>query len=95
MEPTPPAVEVQSSNHRATREVPKWTFQSGDWFCFVESLGAQFQTVSPVVLSAIALLCVLSWTHSLRPHGLCPPGSSAYGIFQARMLKWVAMPFSR
>ena len=32
--------------------------------------------------------------HSLRPHGLCPPGSSAHGMFQARMLEWVAIPFS-
>ena len=24
-----------------------------------------------------------------------PPGSSVYGILQARILKWVAMPFSR
>ena len=24
-----------------------------------------------------------------------PPGSSVYGIFQARILEWVAIPFSR
>ena len=24
-----------------------------------------------------------------------PPGSSVHGIFQARILEWVAMPFSR
>ena len=30
------------------------------------------------------------------PHGLySPPGSSAHGILQARMLEWVAMPSSR
>ena len=34
-------------------------------------------------------------SNSSRPHGLCPPGSSILGIFQARILEWVAIPFSR
>ncbi|CAI9162923.1 unnamed protein product [Rangifer tarandus platyrhynchus] len=35
-------------------------------------------------------------SNSLRPHGLCiPPGSSIHGILQARILKWVAISFSR
>ena len=34
--------------------------------------------------------------NSLWPHGLCsPPGSSVDGILQARILKWVGIPFSR
>ena len=32
---------------------------------------------------------------SLWPHGLCPPGSSVYGILQARILEWVAISYSR
>ena len=32
---------------------------------------------------------------SLRPHGLYLPGSSVYGILQARITEWVAPPFSR
>ena len=33
---------------------------------------------------------------TLRPHGLCSqPGSSVNGILQARILEWVAIPFSR
>ena len=33
---------------------------------------------------------------SLRPHGQQPaPGSSVHGIFQARVLEWVAISFSR
>ena len=33
---------------------------------------------------------------SLQPHGLCSlPGSSVHGISQARILEWVAIPFSR
>ena len=31
----------------------------------------------------------------LRPRGLSPPGSSVHGILQARILEWVAIPFSR
>ena len=29
------------------------------------------------------------------PMDCSPPGSSVYGIFQVRVLKWVAMPFPR
>ena len=33
---------------------------------------------------------------TLRPHGLCSlPGSFVHGIFQARILEWVAVSFSR
>ena len=32
---------------------------------------------------------------SLRPCGLQLPGSSVHGILQARILEWVAIPFSR
>ena len=32
---------------------------------------------------------------SLRPYGLSLPDSSVHGILQARVLEWVAIPFSR
>ena len=32
---------------------------------------------------------------SLQLHGLYPLGSSVHGILQARILEWVAIPFSR
>ena len=32
---------------------------------------------------------------SLRPHGLCPLFSSVHRVFQARILGWVTIPFSR
>ena len=32
---------------------------------------------------------------SFQPHGLNLPGSSVHGILQARILEWVAIPFSR
>ena len=34
-------------------------------------------------------------SNSLQPHDCSPPGSSVHGIFQARVLEWVAMPCSR
>ena len=48
----------------------------------------------------VYLIWVSEWSHSvvpdsLQPHELSPPGSSIYGIFQARILEWVAISFSR
>ena len=34
-------------------------------------------------------------SNSLQPHGLYLPDSSVYGILQARIRGWVAIPFSR
>ena len=33
-------------------------------------------------------------SNSLQPYGLQPPGSSVHGIFQIRILEWIAIPFS-
>ena len=39
---------------------------------------------------------LLQWCLTLcSPINCCPPGSSVHGILQARILEWVAMPFSR
>ena len=39
------------------------------------------------LLSCVQLFCdLMDWS---------PPGSSVHGIFQARILEWVAIPFSR
>ena len=47
-------------------------------------------------------LVLISWSMCAQPCPTVydpmdgsPPGSSVHGIFQARVLKWVAMPFSR
>jgi len=46
-------------------------------------------------------VCVCVWVHTQRCPTLCEPmdyslpGSSVYGILQARILEWVAVPFSR
>ena len=54
-------------------------------------------------LSTWNLFCVrglVNWSrsvvsNSLRPHDCSPPGFSIHGIFQARILEWVAISFSR
>ena len=40
-------------------------------------------------------VCVLSHVRLCNPMDCSPPGSSVYGILQARILDWVAMPSSR
>ena len=40
------------------------------------------------------LVAQLSLTHC-GPRYYSPPGFSIHGIFQARILEWVAIPFSR
>ena len=34
-------------------------------------------------------------SNSLQPYGLKSPGSSVHGIFQTRILEWIAIPFPR
>ena len=52
----------------------------------------------PHLLSAVCVcVCVLMAQSCLTlcdPIGCSPPGSSVHGILQARILEWVAMPFS-
>ena len=46
----------------------------------------------------VGFVCVLSHSvvsDSLWPHGLYPRGSSGHGTFQARILQWVAISYSR
>ena len=52
------------------------------------SIGFEPQSCSPVVGHSVCLtLC--------NTMDCSPPGSSVHGIFQARILEWVAMPSSR
>ena len=56
----------------------------------------------PIAVDAQALRLVLCINHGSvkkqtlwNPMGCSPPGSSVHGILQAKILEWVAMPFSR
>ena len=40
-------------------------------------------------------VCALSGVRLCDPVNCSPPGSSAHGIFQSRILEWVAISFSR
>ena len=44
-----------------------------------------------------AVLCLVAQSYPTLcdPIDCSPPGSSVHGIFQARILEWVAMPSSR
>ena len=42
-----------------------------------------------------ACVCAQSRPTLCNPVDCSPPGSSVHGIFQARILKWVAISFSR
>ena len=39
-------------------------------------------------------VCTLSCLTLCNPMDRSPPGSSVHGILQARLLEWIAMPFS-
>ena len=49
---------------------------------------------SPCVLFVCAKL-LQSYLTLCNPMDSSPPGSFVHGILQARVLEWVAMPFSR
>ena len=51
--------------------------------------------VSPREGGAHACLAAQSCPTLRNPRDCSPPGSSVHGIFQARTLKWVAIPFSK
>ena len=65
------------------------------WFEFLESYSIFLPTVYFIYGSAV-LCCVCSVvSNSLHPMDCSSPGSFVHGIFQARILEWVAISFSR
>ena len=48
-----------------------------------------------VVIQALTFAVVIHVPHFCGPMDCSPPGSSVHGVFQARILKWVAISFSR
>ena len=47
------------------------------------------------VCVCVCVLVAQSYLTLCNPMDYSPPGSSVYGILQARILEWVAMPFSK
>ena len=69
----------------------------------VQGSGGETAEVAFMRVRVCVCVCVHSVvSDSLRPHalgssvhGIIPPGHSIHGIIPARMLQWVAIPFSR
>ena len=62
----------------------------------VESLCCTYETIT-TLLTSYAMLCAKSLQSSLTlcdPMVYSQPGSAVHGILQARILKWLAIPFS-
>ena len=71
-------------------------------YSFEDSFGGprifQFPGKAAPTLSATSFVHVLvtQWSPTLYdPMDCTPPGSSVHGILQARILEWIAIPFSR
>ena len=47
------------------------------------------------MLLKVIVLFTQSCLNLCNPMDFSPPGSSVHGILQARLLKWVAIPFAR
>ena len=63
------------------------------------SLGIYLVVKLPIICEFCIIACrhtmLLQWCHTLcDPMDCSPPGSSVHGILKARILEWVAMPFS-
>ena len=52
-------------------------------------------TRNPCLLISCFMLSCSAVSDSLHPMNYSPPGSSVHGIFQAGILDWLAIPFSR
>ena len=77
-------------------------FPSLEWFFFflIANLFKNLKkwiiinTCTPACLCVCVCVCVCVLLAQSCP-ALSPPGSSVHGILQARILEWVAIPFSR
>ena len=102
--PIPPSIRVFSNQSTLRMRWPKyWSFG----FSIISSkeipgLISLFFLITKVVHVHFTMLKHCVCVKSLQsypilrdPMDCCPPGSSSMGILQARILEWVAMPFSR
>ena len=80
--PTPPPHPTPLGHHRMPIFAPCVIQQLPTCYLFY-NMGVQVGSVTSVV------------SDSLRPSDCSPPGFSVHGIFLARILEWIAIPFSR
>ena len=69
---------------------------------YIQYCMTNYQRINPPIfwcsamcLSVCCYLVTKSYPKGCDPGDCSPPGSSAHGILQARILEWVAMSFSR
>ena len=69
----------------------------GTCICTAESLRCLPETITASLNSSVnvAVVSTQSCPALCKPRDCSPPGSSVHGILQARILEWVATPFSR
>ena len=88
----------------ATRTVKWWSYFGKWYFKKKLTLSNHMGTFTPRHILkrneniCPHICCVFSrlvMSNSLRPMDCRPPGSSLHGIFQARILEWVAISFSK
>ena len=68
-----------------------WQTASYQWTMFFLSWRKMFQSFLALFCCLLAKSCPALWD----PMDCSSPGSSVHGIFQARILEWVAIAFSR
>ena len=98
----PPWVEVKHSG----RSVPFFPFST--LACVVKRIwiwstslaaviGINSQQLNFLIVLIYPYMCLVTQSYLTlsNPMDCRPPGSSVYGILQARILEWVAIPFSR
>ena len=76
----------RQSTSQLINNFSKWQGKKNDYKHGTEIYGGIY-TESRKVASVMS--------DSLQPHRHTLPGSSDYGIYQARILEWVATPFSK
>ena len=81
----------QPRHWKMRQRLPLWNLHSGRRWGGVGT-GQQATTKHRACLHTKSLQ---PWLTLCNPMDCSPPGSSAHGIFQARILEWVAMPSSR
>ena len=69
----------------------KWKLRNCAWAEF-SSRNGRFIVLNPFTGEKVKVNLCLTLCD---PMDYSPPGSSVHGIFQARVLEWVAIPFSR
>ena len=73
------------SSYLPASQIRRWTLISLGWQILIQT--TIFLSMCVLVTQSCLILC--------DPRDCSPPGSLVHGIFQARILEWVSLPFSK